>query len=237
MTDGIVTQPLVDWRSVSALMVRVREGGNVHQQHLYVSGADRREVSVSTAVLAEATRDTRGGKADPAFLRETLPQALGESNLSTEGAEIRVPWAGRVRGKPAHLVTIRPEGGGVLAFAWHGGQNGWRSDLRLLLPAEGAARRPLAWRLRAEDGDDRTRDVVVVAPEGAAYAELVTVAGTSRVELGADGSGQGSVGPDEAATVRAYDGDGRLLGETPVPPFEVSWEGVPGDTRGTRIVP
>ncbi len=232
VVDGVVSQSIAEWTSVPELALRVRHDGRVHERHLYVAPSHPAE-TIPAAILAEATRDTRGEEPDPVLLQRTIAEALTEAGLSVDGVDIRVPWSGRVRGSAAHVVTIQPEGGGVLAF-WHGG----RTDLRLLLPAKGAAARPLAWRLYSGDGnDDRTRDVVVVAPKGSARVELVTDASARAVELDGTGAGLATLEPDDEATVRAYDASGALLGETPVPPFEESWEGFPGDSRHTRVVP
>jgi hypothetical protein len=177
-----------------------------------------------------------GGRGtDPAILASFVRLALADSNLPASGTTVRLRWSGTVNGQAAVLLTVQPAGGGVIAYAMHGTATSSRTDLRLLLPAANADRRPIAWRLRAEGGDDRTDRVLVAAPAGTA---TVTV-GEQRtpVTLDASGGGETTVPPDRPATVTAYAADGSELGSTPVPPFENDMSRLPGDTPGTRVVP
>ncbi|MEV0394990.1 hypothetical protein [Polymorphospora rubra] len=80
-------------------------------------------------------------------------------------------------------------------------------DLRLLLPADGADARPLAWRLRAEGGDDAIGRVLVVAAAGATAVSLTPDgAAAVAVRLDAFGFGEATLPPDAAASVTARGG-------------------------------
>jgi hypothetical protein len=190
------------------------------------------------AQLAEAVRESRGPAPDPAVLASFVSVALSDSHLPASGATVRLRWSGRVNGQAAVLLMVQPPDGGVIAYAMHGDALSGRTDLRLLLPAENADRRPLGWRLRAEGGEGPTDQVMVATPAGTATA-AVTIGGGSPVPVALDASGAGTaaVPLDQAATVTAYAADGTVLGSTPVPPFESNSSGLPGDTPGTRIVP
>ena len=174
---------------------------------------------------------------DRLALRRWMGSALSDAGLPPTGTAATVRWTGTVNGQPAALLTLRPAGGGVLAYAMHGGADSFRQDLRLLLPAAGADRRPIAWRMRAEGGDDRTDRVVVVAPAGAARLSL-RPAGAPAVPVPVDATGAAMVTlpPSAEATVTAYAKDGSPMGTTPVPPFETDGSGLPGDTPLTRVV-
>jgi hypothetical protein len=188
--------------------------------------------------LAEATRESRGPAPHPAILTNFVRLALTDSQLPASGTIVRLRWSGTVNGQAAVLLTVQPPGGGVIAYAVHGTATSSRTDLRLLMPAEGADSRPLGWRLRAEGGDDRTDQVRLSTPPGTASA-TVTVGGGPAVPVALDASGAGTtaVPPDQPATVTAYAADGSVLGTTPVPLFENDSSRLPGDTLGTRIVP
>jgi hypothetical protein len=186
--------------------------------------------------LVKAAASTATAPVDRGLLTAVLQSILRETGLSTGGLTARVRWSGTVGVSPALLVTVQPDGGGVLAYAFHGSSAMFRQDMRLLLPAAGAEARPLAWRLRADGGDARTSEVVVVAPDGATRVELVEAGRAVPVALDASGAGRVVLAPDASAVVRAYGPSGGLLGESPVPPFESSLSGVPGDSRATRVV-
>lgn len=126
--------------------------------------------------------------------------------------------------------------GGVIAYVIHGDTTGWRTDLRLLLPADGAEQRPIAWRMRAEGRDTRTDRVNVVAPPGAATVVVTAMAGTpTLVTLDASGFGTTTVPPDRPAIVTAHTAEGTVLMSTPVPAFETNSGGLPGASTNTRI--
>ncbi len=170
-------------------------------------------------------------------LQRWVSSALSDARLPAAGIVLSIRWTGTVNGQPAALFTIRPPGGGVLAYAMHGSADSYRQDLRLLLPEAGAATRPIAWRIRAEGKDDRTGQVIAVGPAGT--KKLVLQAnGDAAVTLTPDATGAavGSVPPVAGATVTAFDGDGRELGRTPVAPFEDNSGGLPGADMKTRIV-
>lgn len=174
---------------------------------------------------------------DRDLLRGWFKEGLDRARLPLPGTRLTVRWTGEVNGQPAALFTLREPGRGVVAFAMHGTTTAWRTDLRLLLPAAGADRRPIAWRLRAEGADDPTGQVVVTAPAGAARVTL-TPAGSAPVDLDLDGSGMAlaTLGPDAAATVTSYAADGSPIASTPVPAFD-GGGGVIGEHPATRVVP
>ncbi|MGC4758308.1 hypothetical protein [Micromonospora trifolii] len=194
------------------------------------------------ALLTGARRPDRGAPLDDANLRTFVHTALQDSHLPAAGTTVRVRWSGREHGQAGALFTVQPAGGGVIAYAMHGDERtGWWTDLRLLLPAEGAERRPIGWRVRAEDGArPPTGEVRVIAPPDAARV-TVTVGGAppATVALDASNAGTTRVPPDEAATLTAYSRNGQVLGTTPVPPVETdsSAGGLPGDSPATRVKP
>ena len=120
----------------------------------------------------------------------------------------------------------------------HGSAESYRRDLRVLLPAAGVDDRPIAWRMRADGKDDRTDQLIVTAPPGAARVELTTAgAAPVPVALDADGFGTTTLAGAAEASVTAYRADGTVLARTPVLPFETDSGGIPGDDLKTRIVP
>jgi hypothetical protein len=189
------------------------------------------------AILAQASKGAQGQPIDTATLMSSVQSGLDDSQLSIQDVTLRVWWSGRVNGKAAALFTLQPRGGGVIAYAMHGEATGWRTDLRLLLPADGAYSRPLAWRMRADGGDNATNVVHVVAPRGAARVTITAGAGAPvTVPTDPSGLGTATVPPNQAATVTALAADGTAIATTPLPPFEQRSDGLPGSTRGTRIV-
>ena len=187
-------------------------------------------------MLTAAVRHTRGPAIDRAILARFVGFALQDSRLSARDVTIRVRWCGRINDKPATLFTIQPRDGGVIAYAMHGDTTGWRTDLRLLLPADGADQRPIAWRMRVEGRDTRTDRVIVVAPPGAATATVTALRRhpdpghprRSRLRHHHRPANQ-------PATVTAHTADGTTLASTPVPAFESNSGGLPGTTPNTRI--
>jgi hypothetical protein len=177
-----------------------------------------------------------GRQFDVAMLRQWVTNELDQSGLLLRNVTITIPWTGTVNGQAAALLTFQEPGHGVLAFALHGEVNSFREDLRLLLPAKNADKRPIAWRMRAEGKDDRTDQVHVVGPAGAAKLMLESPgAAPVPIKLDADRHGTAALAPDAAATVTAYAADGKLLGTTPVPPFADA-DGIVGDSPATRVV-
>jgi hypothetical protein len=183
---------------------------------------------------SDATLDAAlaGRSFDRATLRQWMAGALVDARLGAVGTTIRLRWTGTVNGQPAALITLQPSGGGVLAYAFHGSADSYRQDLRLLLPAAGAERRPIAWRMRAEGKDDRTDQVIVVTPPGTARATQ----GTTPLVLDASGAAFTTLSPGATASVFAYPAGGSAAISTPIPPFETDSGGLPGDTPKTRIV-
>jgi hypothetical protein len=224
------------------LDARVTRGAQVVYEGAFAGGwgssADGDPWQPSAAQLAEAARVNRGPAPDPAILTSFVRLALTDSHLPAAGTTVRLRWSGTVNGQAAVLLTVQPPGGGVIAYAMHGDATSSRTDLRLLLPADNADRRPLAWRLRAEGGDGRTDQVRLATPTGTTTA-TVTIGGGSPVPVALDASGAGTtaIPTDQPATVTAYAADGSVLGNAPVPPFEDDSSRLPGDTPGTRIVP
>ena len=194
--------------------------------------SDPHEVSEAmvTAALGDRTFDR-------ATLRSWITGALRDARVTAAGTAVTLRWTGTVNGQPAALLTIQPEGGGVLAYAYHGAADSYRQDLRLLLPVKGAAERPIAWRMRADGKDDRTDQVVVTAPSGTQKVTLqIGGAAPAPVTLDTTGAAVVAVPPFAAAQVTAYGKNGVVLGTTPVPPFETDGGGLPGDTPLTRVV-
>ncbi len=170
-------------------------------------------------------------------LRTWIPAKITDTGLPPTGLTIKVRWAGTVNGQPAALFTLQEPGKGVLAFAFHGTAGSYREDLSLLLPAAGADKRPLAWRMRADGGDGKTSQLQVVGPEGATSVELaVEGAAPVTIPLDADGHGTGTLAPAAKATVTAFAADGSPLGTTPVTAF-TDRAGITGDSPATRVVP
>lgn len=196
------------------------------------SGVDPQEPT--GAMLDQALA---GRSFDRETMREWLGSALHDARLAAAGTTVRVRWTGTVNGQPAALFTLRHGDGGVLAYALHGSASSYRKDLRLLLPAAGVERRPIAWRMRAEGRDDRTDRIIVVVPPGTRSAAL-TVAGQVPVPLTLDASGSAvaTLPPEAVATVTARPADGSAPSRTPVPPFETDLGGLPGDSAKTRVV-
>ncbi|MET7373960.1 hypothetical protein [Micromonospora arida] len=194
------------------------------------------------ALLTGARRPARGTPLDDADLRNFVHTALQNSHLPAVDTTVRVRWSGREHGQAAALLTVQQAGGGVIAYAMHGDdRTGWWIDLRLLLPAEGADRRPIGWRVRTEDGArPSTGQVRVIAPPDAARV-TVTVGGAPPATVVLDGSNAGTtrVPPDQPATFTAYSRDGGVLGTTPLPPVETDRDagGLPGDSPATRVTP
>ncbi|MCG5473012.1 hypothetical protein LADH09A_000896 [Micromonospora sp. LAH09] len=194
------------------------------------------------ALLTATRRPIRGKPLDDATLRTFVQTALEDSHVPAAGTTVRVRWSGSERGQAAALLTVQPAGGGVIAYAMHGDERtGWSSDLRLLLPAEGVDRRPVGWRVRADDGTrPPTGQVRVIAPPDAARVTVtVGAASPTTVTLDASNAGTTEVPPDQPATVTAYAEDGRVLGTTPLPPVETDTDagGLPGGSGATRVTP
>ncbi|MFI5842469.1 hypothetical protein ACIA8K_22450 [Catenuloplanes sp. NPDC051500] len=187
--------------------------------------------AVATAALGDRPFDRAAFGRWVQAQADTSGLALGEFTLD-------VRWTGTIENQEAALFTLRRPGEGVLAFAAHGGGNGFREDLRLLLPADGADRRPLGWRLRAEGADTPTDRVIVIGPAGATTV-TVTAAGTSPVTLSLDATGfaETRIPPATPATMTAHAADGTDLGTTPIPLFTDTSSGILGDTPATRVVP
>ncbi|MBU2666807.1 hypothetical protein KOI35_25175 [Actinoplanes bogorensis] len=192
------------------------------------TGTNPQEVPSSLITQALAGREF-----DHETMRRWVESAIQDARLTTEGTTVRVRWVGTVNGQPSAMFTLQPRGGGVLAYAFHGAADSYRQDLRLLLPAQGAAERPIAWRMRAEGKDDRTDQVVVTAPDAATRVTL-TVGGGAPVNVTPGATT--TVPPYAEAHVTAYGENGVELGTTPVPPFETDSGGPPGDTPRTRVV-
>ncbi|MBM2623309.1 hypothetical protein JIG36_48210 [Actinoplanes sp. LDG1-06] len=235
---GLAELVLPAVKSPPETKITVTDGADI----LYEGGAGGGWSSNSEQRLDEFPEATvakaRNGRP---FDLETLTRwanaALQDARIGADGTALTVRWTGTVNGQPAALLTVHPQGGGVLAYAFHGAAGAYRQDLRLLLPAEGADERPIAWRMRAEDGDDRTDTVIVTGPAGA--TRLTMQQGTAapvQLTLDATGAATASVPPAEEAHVTAYGENGSEMGTTPVPPFEYDSGGIPGDTPKTRVV-
>ncbi|NMO53378.1 hypothetical protein HH310_19565 [Actinoplanes sp. TBRC 11911] len=198
------------------------------------SGGSLPDEKVFDAALSKALGDR---VLDHNLLRPWVQMGLDTGQMRLADARLVVRWTGEVNGQQAVLFTLQKAGGGVLAFAWHGSSAGSREDLRLLLPAAGSDRRPIAWRMYAEGSQVPTDQVIVIAPAGAARVTLTSVSGDpEKVAIDHSGKGKATVAPGAAATVTAYAADGSEMGSTPVPPFD-DGTGIIGQTPGTRVVP
>lgn len=240
--DGVGWLELPASRRLPQVAARVfRDGRPVFDGTVPVSGAYEAPVASGPQLSDVEVDDRRGGPPPAPLLRQAVAHAFLTTALDPRTTRVRVPWAGEVRGQAALVLTLQPRAGGVLVFTQRlvsrsSDETGTAQDLRLLLPAEGAEARPLAWRLRADTGEAETSQVVVVAPAGASRADLVSGGRSTPVQLDASGAGLAELEPSAEGVVRAYRRDGTLLGELQVPPFETDSSGVPGSTRGTRVV-
>lgn len=237
--DGIATAALPATARDPEPYARVTQGGKVIFEGGISSGwSGSGTVDGPTPeMLAAARESAQGTPVNNVLLTHFVAEALRDSRLPPHGVTPRLWWSGQINGKPAVLLTVQPSGGGVIAYAFHGDPTAWRYDLRLLLPADGAYTRPLAWRMRAEGRDDPTNRVHVVAPHGT--ARVTVTAGTGApvpVQFDATGLGTTAIPADEPATVTTYAADGTQIASTPVPPFEPAMGDLPGATRGTRII-
>ncbi|PZG19737.1 hypothetical protein C1I95_11020 [Micromonospora craterilacus] len=208
-------------------------GGGPYEATVDPTGPEMKDL------LTAARRGARGTPLDDATLGAFVETALVNSRLPAAGTTVRVRWSGSEHGPAAALFTVRPAGGGVIAYAMHGDDRGSWTDLRLLLPAEGADRRPIGWRIRADNGTRTpTGQVRVIAPPDAARV-TVTVGGAPPVTVTLDASNAGTtrIPPDQPATFTAYATDGSVLGTTPLPPVEANMSGLPGDSPATRVTP
>lgn len=200
-------------------------------------------------LIQAATSNTRGGPVDVKLLAMFLDSLHFESKLVLgDDVDVQVRWYGKFHDWDAALITLQPAGGGVLAYATVGQREGegggsFGTSMRLLLPADGADRRPFAWRTPfSESSDtDQLNRVKVVAPAGAERVEITSDGKRIEVALGADGSGEAELLADAEGVVRAFDADGNLMGETPL--RATNWKtdggppGLPGETPETRVVP
>jgi len=239
--DGVATAALPASPRDPQPYARVTQGGKVIFEagisNGWHFGDDGDPARTTDAALAKARDGARGTPIAADVLAWFVHLGFEDSQVPVRDATLRVLWSGQVNGEAAVLYTIQPPGGGVIAYAMHGTATSARYDLRLLLPADGAYTRPLAWRMRADGRDDPTDRVYVVAPPGAARVTVtVGTGGPAAVALDASGFGAGAVPPDQPAKVTAYAADGRELATTPIPPFERSMGDLPGTTPGTRIV-
>ncbi|MFI6333113.1 hypothetical protein ACIBBG_33075 [Micromonospora chersina] len=198
--------------------------------------ADDGSHEVTDAMLAAAVKGSRGPGLEPAILATFVQSALQDSRLSAKDVTVHLRWSGTINGQPAALLTLQPHNGGVLAYAMHGNASSWRTDLRLLLPADKADQRPLAWRVRANGSDAMTDKVIVVAPAAAAAVRLTIDGGPSDpVAIDSSGYGTTTVPPGKRAAVTAFAADGTTLPTTPVP-LGSDFGGLPGASPDTRVV-
>ncbi|GAB3274867.1 hypothetical protein [Kineosporia babensis] len=189
--------------------------------------------------MGERTAEQVWGERGPTDLPPTanwLRESLTEANLSLDSAGLEIPWAGLIDGEPALVFTVQAPGEGVLAFAWRGTLGSLdRNDYRVLMPAQGAAQRPIAYRLATLEGE-QTNGINVIAPPGTVRLEL-KADGQDAQSLDLDESrrAEAELDPQQAATVTAYDEAGDEIGSAPVLPF--AGKGSVGEAEGTRLVP
>ena len=188
----------------------------------------------STVDLATATAWTR--------------DALNGAGLDPATTGVRIPWTGTLHGRSAALIELKPTGGGRLYFGYSGtpvtSEAGtsfeWQPNLRLLVPAQDADTRPILWRDWAVEGRRPSSTVNVILAEGTARAELVLSGGSggkaTPITPDAKGYAVVQVPVGAKASVRAYDDQGGLLGETALPELRENKGQIVGSTRDTRLV-
>lgn len=207
---------------------------------LVAGGSDGTVPQLDLAPYRALAADALGDRSfDPGLLAAWVHDAADGHSLPLDGLRLDVRWTGELDGKPFAVFTLQQPGAGVLAFAMRNyDQPGTPVQyLRLLLPADGADRRPLGWRTRDPQGSAPTDRVHIVAPAGAARV-TVDVAGGARSEVPLDASGHGEarISPDAAATMTAYAANGAEIGSSPLTGF-TDGGGITGDTADTRVVP
>ena len=237
--EGALVAHLPVGTNPNAVAVRARAADNSRLDAAMTSwswgGELDRNARDHFAVTALA--GARGPGLAPALARLWIGSVVRDTGVDPSTALIEIPWTGRIRGKPAALITAQPPGGGVLVYAFHGRANAFREDLRLLTPAAGADLRPIAYRLRADGADTPSDQVVVVAPPGTARVDLR--AGSDPVaaaDVGIDGSATLWVPGRRQLTVRAYGAGGQLIAQAPVASLSDGSSGLPGEDRSTRLV-
>jgi hypothetical protein len=134
------------------------------------------------------------------------------------------------------LITVQTPDGGTLVYGTY--LDGQTIGLRLLVPAAGAENRPYAFWIKGDHPAPEITTLLVIAPANAARAELVIGGQVRPVDLDPTGAAVTSLPLDTPASVRAYDADGKLLGQTPVQPSKAAYgPGLPGESPATRVVP
>ncbi|GLY19928.1 hypothetical protein Kisp01_69420 [Kineosporia sp. NBRC 101677] len=186
------------------------------------------------AYTAKAKAALGDSKFDAGLLGVWVKDSLASAALPLEGTKVRVRYAGKFRGQKLGVFTLQQPGQGVLAFAHFNGPASSGVSLQLLLPAEGADSRPIAYHPQEQDGP--SDETIVVAPEGAARV-TVTVEGEEPVEVDLkSGIGMVTVDPAREATATAYATGGSKMGSTPVRALAPFQENI-GDSPETRVVP
>ncbi|GAB7052974.1 hypothetical protein [Catenuloplanes indicus] len=188
------------------------------------------------AVAADALGDR---DFDPNLLGEWISNAIAVQGLALDGLRVEVRWTGMIDGQPTALFTVQQRpGDGVLAFAVSAtGEGASLETLRLLLPEQGAAQRPIGWRKHTSTSE-RTDRMVLVGPPGATTVTVAVDGGTpARITLDDTGRGETTVPLDATSVLLvAYAADGTEIASSPVPPFE-GGPGIIGDSPATRVVP
>jgi hypothetical protein len=187
-------------------------------------------------VTVAATKQTRGVLPADDVVDTAIEEVLRDCAVDPTTATIRIPWAGTVAAGPALLITVQPLGGGTLVYGTY--LDGRTIGLRLLVPAAGAETRPFAFWIKGDHPTPEMTTLLVIAPANAARAELVIGHDVRPVDLDTTGAAVASLPLDTPASIRAYDADGKLLGQTPVQPSKAAHSpGLPGESTATRVVP
>jgi hypothetical protein len=216
------------------LRVRTERGETTLAAGALVQGSIGSDLPAGVATAA--TTDTRGVLPADDVVDTTIEEVVRDCALDPATATIRIPWAGTVAGGPALLITVQPPGGGTLVYGTY--LDGQTIGLRLLVPAAGADSRPYAFWITGDHPAPEMTTLLVIAPANAARAELVIGGEVRPVDLDPTGAAVSSLPVDTPATVRAYDADGKLLGQTPVQPSKAAYgPGLPGESPATRVVP
>jgi hypothetical protein len=185
-------------------------------------------------VTAAATKDTRGVLPADDVVDMAIEDVLRDCALDPAAATIRIPWAGTVASGPSLLIMVQPRGGGTLVYGTY--LDGRTIGLRLLVPAGGAESRPYALWIRGDHPTPETTTLLVIAPADAGRAELVIGDHVYPLDLDRMGAAVTALPLDTPASVRAYDSEGKLLGQTRVQPSTAAYSpGLPGESPATRV--
>jgi hypothetical protein len=233
-------------RAPRAVVEVTRNGRTLFSGSPTMGWSSEGDLPAVTSKAVQAVLKPNGGSApvDLDTATEWVRDAMRDAGQKPEATSFRIPWTGRLQGRPAALIELKTVGGGVIYYSYGASAegsagpdgDGLRHDLRLLVPAKGAETRPILWRERVPGSEAASTTVDVVLPAGTDRAELVRAGAATRIRPDANGLAVVPVPVGEQVSVRAYDADDHLLGETPLPDLEVDTGQFPGVDRDTRLV-